>query len=29
MLKDMLEMDGFKLPNGSKSPANGKHFPKF
>jgi hypothetical protein len=29
MLKDMLEMDGFKLPNSSKSPSNGKHFPKF
>jgi hypothetical protein len=29
MLKDMLELDGFKLPNGSKSPSNGKHFPKF
>jgi hypothetical protein len=28
MLKDMLEMDGFKLPKGSKSPSNGKHFPK-
>ena len=29
MLKDMLEMDGFKLPNVSKSPSNGKHSPKF
>jgi len=29
LLKDMLEMDGFKLPNSSKSPSNGKHFPKF
>jgi len=29
MLKNMLELDGFKLPNGSKSPSNGNHLPKF